>query len=32
LTDVPLGECKARKGSPDRQRLKDYSYWFWNNK
>jgi hypothetical protein len=32
LTEVPLGECEARKGSPNRQLLKDYSYWFWNNR
>ena len=32
LIDVPLGECEARKGSPNRQLLKDYSYWFWNNR
>jgi hypothetical protein len=29
---VPLAECEARKGSPNRQLLKDYSYWFWNNR
>ena len=27
---VPLGECKAKKGSPNRQLLQDYAYWFWN--
>ncbi len=31
LIEVPLGECEAKKGSPNRQLLKDYSYWFWNN-
>ena len=31
VIDVPLGECEAKKGSPNRQLLKDYSYWFWNN-
>ena len=30
LTEVPLAECEAKKGSPNRQLLKDYSYWFWN--
>jgi hypothetical protein len=28
--DVPLAECEGKKGSPSRQLLKDYSYWFWN--
>ena len=28
--DVPLAECEARKGSPRRQLLNDYAYWFWN--
>ena len=32
LTEVPLGECEAKKGSPNRQLLKDYAYWFWNNR
>jgi hypothetical protein len=32
LTDVPLGECEAKKGSPNRRLLRDYSYWFWNNR
>ena len=32
LIEVPLGECEAKKGSPNRQLLKDYSYWFWNNR
>jgi hypothetical protein len=31
LTEVPLGECEARKGGPNRQLLKDYATWFWNN-
>jgi hypothetical protein len=30
LTEVPLAECEAKKGSPNRQLLKDYSYWFGN--
>ena len=32
LTEVPLAECEARKGTPNRQLLADYSYWFWNNR
>jgi hypothetical protein len=32
LTEVPLGECEARKGSANRQLLKDYAYWFWNSR
>ena len=32
LMEVPLAECEAEKGSPNRQLLKDYSYWFWNNR
>ena len=32
LIDVPLAECEAKKGRPNRQLLKDYSYWFWNNR
>jgi len=28
--EVPLGECEAKKSSPNHQLLKDYSYWFWN--
>ena len=32
VIDVLLGECEAKKGSPNRQLLKDYSYWFWNNR
>ncbi len=32
LLGVPLAECEATKGSPNLQLLKDYSYWFWNNK
>ncbi len=27
---IPLGEVEVKKGSPNRQLLKDYSYWFWN--
>ena len=30
--DVPLAVCEAKKGSPNRQLLKDYAYWFWNNR
>jgi hypothetical protein len=30
LIEVPLAECEGKKGSPSRQLLKDYSYWFWN--
>lgn len=30
VIEIPLAECEAKKGSPNRQRLKDYSYWFWN--
>jgi hypothetical protein len=29
---MPLGECEAKKGSASRQLLKDYAYWFWNNR
>ncbi len=32
LVEVPLAECEARKSSPNRQLLMDYSYWFWNNR
>jgi Calcium binding len=32
LLEVPLVECEAKKGSPNRQLLKDYAYWFWNNR
>jgi Calcium binding len=32
VIDVPLAECEAKKGSPNRQLLKDYAYWFWNNR
>jgi hypothetical protein len=32
LIDVPLGECEAKKGSPHWQLLKDYAYWYWNNR
>jgi len=32
LTEVPLAECEAKKGSPNRQLLEDYAYWFWNNR
>ena len=31
LIDVPLGECEAKKGSPNQRLLKDYASWFWNN-
>jgi hypothetical protein len=32
LTEVPLAECEAKKSGPNRQLLKDFSYWFWNNR
>jgi hypothetical protein len=32
LVEVPLAECEAKKSGPNRQHLKDYSYWFWNNR
>jgi hypothetical protein len=32
VIDVPLAECEAKKGSPNRQLLEDYVYWFWNNR
>ena len=32
LLEVPLAECEAKKGSPNRQLLKDSAYWFWNNR
>ena len=32
LIGVSLGKCEAKKGSPNRQLLRDYSYWFWNNR
>ena len=32
LIHVPLAECEAKKGSANRQLLKDYAYWFWNNR
>jgi hypothetical protein len=32
VIEVPLAECEAKKGSPNRQLLKDYAYWFWNNR
>jgi hypothetical protein len=32
LTEVPLAECEAKKSGPNRQLLKDYAYWFWNNR
>jgi hypothetical protein len=32
LIEVPLAECEAKKGNPNRQLLQDYSYWFWNNR
>lgn len=31
MIQVPLSECEAKKGSANRQLVKDYSYWFWNN-
>ena len=30
--EAPLAECEAKKGSSNRQLLKDYAYWFWNNR
>jgi Calcium binding len=30
--EVPLAEYEAKKSSPNRQLLKDYAYWFWNNR
>jgi len=30
MIDLALAECEAKKGSPHRQLLKDYAYWFWN--
>ena len=30
VSDVPLAECEAKKGTANRQLLKDYAYWFWN--
>jgi len=29
---VPLGELEVEKGKPNRQEVKDYCYWFWNNR
>jgi hypothetical protein len=29
---VPLGELEVSKGKPNRQLIKDYCYWFWNNR
>ena len=29
---VPLGELEVDKGKPNRQSVKDYCYWFWNNR
>jgi hypothetical protein len=30
LIEIPLGQCEAKKGNPNRQLLNDYAYWFWN--
>jgi hypothetical protein len=30
VIEIPLADCEARKGSPYRQLLEDYAYWFWN--
>ena len=30
VVTLPLGELEVRKGKPDRQMVKDYSYWFRN--
>lgn len=32
LIELPLAECEAKKGGPNCQLLKDYAYWFWNNR
>jgi hypothetical protein len=32
LVEVPLAECEAKKSDSNRRLLKDYSYWFWNNR
>lgn len=32
LIEVPLADCEAKKGSANWQLLKDYAYWFWNNR
>jgi len=29
---VPVGELEVPKGKPSRQMIKDYCYWFWNNR
>jgi hypothetical protein len=29
---VPLGELEVDRGKPNRQLVKDYCYWFWNNR
>jgi len=29
---VPLGELEVPKGKPNRQLIRDYCYWFWNNR
>jgi hypothetical protein len=29
---VPVGELEVPKGKPNRQLVKDYCYWFWNNR
>ena len=29
---VPVGELEVPKGKPNRQLIKDYCYWFWNNR
>ncbi len=32
VAEIPLGECEAKKAGPNRRLLKDYAYWFWNNR
>jgi len=29
---VPVGELEVPKGKPNRQLIRDYCYWFWNNR
>jgi hypothetical protein len=30
--DLPLAEMEKVKGEPNKQLVKDYAYWFWNNR
>lgn len=32
LVEVPLAECETKKSGPNRQLLKNYASWFWNNR